>query len=198
GGKLTAGTASLPDVLRAKIDRATLRADEATLERAVVAARGTLNALLDRRPDAALGLLAPLPEPTATDELAGLYDRGLAQRPDLAAAGERVHAADAVHSRARQEWIPDLALGVGFMQNFDTGAFFPEAVAGISLPIFPGSIQARVREAEADARRARAEVRATRNRALGEITEEWSRVAAAADRFRVFATEAVPEAETSI
>jgi cobalt-zinc-cadmium efflux system outer membrane protein len=196
--KHATGTATLTDVLRAKVERDGLRADRATLARSVTAARGGLNVLLDRRPDAALGTLAPLAEPVPSIELARLYDLALDQRPELLAAEERVASADAVHSRARQEWLPDFAFGAGYMQNFATNNNFPEAVAGITLPIFPTSINAHIREADAVARQSRAEARATRNRVLDEITQQSTRVDAAAERFAIFAKDAVPRAEEAI
>jgi len=196
--KFRAGTATLPDVLRAKVERDGLDAERASLERTRTAARASLSVLLDRPPLAPLGALAPPPSPVPSGELARLLDEGVGRRPLLQGALSRVAAAESARERATQDWFPDLTLSGGADYDFATHGTFPEASVGLSLPIFPGSISAHVRETDALLRSARADARAARNRVLEEIAESAMRADAAAERWRIFATTAVPRALEAI
>ena len=196
--KYQAGATTQPDVLRAEIERETLRVYRAALARAIDVARSALNVLLDRPPEAPIGPLPPLPEPVAPTAGAGLLERALEVRPEVAAARERAAAADAMLSRARQEWIPDLAFGFAYVRDLGMGKGEVELTGGITLPVWWGRIGAGIAEAEAEVRRARAELRSTRNRVLQEVASASALVGAAADRWRILAHEAVPRAEQNV
>lgn len=198
--KYQAGTASQPDVLRAEVERETQRSERVALVREVEVATSALNVLLDRSPDAPLGPLAPLPAPaTLTAAMgAGHFDRALDVRPALLAAVERSAAADAMLSRANQEWIPDFFLGGAYVRDFGMDENQMELSAGITVPLWWGRISAGISEAEADSRRSRAEARATRNRVLDEVKAASARISAATEQFRILDREAVPRAEQNV
>ena len=125
-----------------------------------------------RSPLAPLGVLAAPPAPSSSGELARLLDEGLEKRPLLRGVEARLAAAAALRSRAEQEWLPDLAVGGGYDYDFSRHGSFPEAVLGISLPVWAGAVSAGVREAEARERSARAEAGSARNRVLDEIVPD--------------------------
>ncbi|MBI3722843.1 TolC family protein [bacterium] len=196
--RVKAGRATLSDMLRARVERDGLRAERATLAGNVLVATSALNVLLDRHPDAPIGKLAALPLPEGPGELTALYERALERRPDLVATEHRVAAADEATSRARQEWIPDPTFGASYVRDFGTDRSFAGFMGGFSLPIYVPSILARIRESEALARGARAEVRSTRNRVLDDVRASAARTAAAAERYAILAKDALPEAETGV
>ncbi len=190
-----AGKASLADVLKVEVELEGTKAEREAALGNLKVTRSALNVLLDRRPEAALGEALTLPEPIAPETAARLSELALATRPELLAAKERVNAADEMTSRARQEWIPDFQAGASYVRDLGTDHNFAEAMGGISLPIWFGAIQGRVREAEANARRSRAEVRSARNRVLDEVASSAAQVEATAARYKILATTVVPRAQ---
>jgi len=202
--KYEAGTASQPDVLRAEVERETLRTERAALAGQIQVATSALNILLDRLPDATVGTLTALPVPataaaTVTPTAGtGLLDRALEVRPELLAAVQRSAAADAMLSRAEQERIPDFVVGGAYVRDFGMDENQLELSAGISIPLWWGRINAGIAEAEADARRSRAELRVTRNRVLDEVKSASARLVAAAEQFRILDHETVPRAEQNV
>jgi outer membrane protein TolC len=195
--KYTAGAATQSDVLRAEVERETLRSERAALARAVEIAASALNVLLDRAPEEAIGPLAPLPVPEAPPAMGGLFERALERRPELARAAHLAAAADSALSRARQEWIPDFAVGGAYVRDFGEDANEVEVSAGITLPIWWGAIRARIAEAEAEARRARSEARSARNRVLDQVKSASAGLAAAAERHAILAAENVKVSEAA-
>jgi outer membrane protein TolC len=193
-----AGGVTQSDVLRAELERSTIRAERAVLLREVETAASALNVLLDRPPEAPIGHLAPLVLPRPGAPAADLYEQALEHRPELEAAAQRVRAADSMLSRARQEWIPDLTVGGAYVRDLGMDENEVEVTAGITLPLWWGSIRARAREAEADSRRAGAEFKAARNRVLDEVKTASARLAASAERYRIVAEESVPRAEQNL
>lgn len=202
-----AGRAAQADVLRVEVEHEGLRAERAERAREVEVQTSALNALLDRPPDAPIGPLGDLPRPpsptaeapvAAPPPAAALIERALESRPELAAAAARVAAAEAMLSRAEGDWIPDLALGGAYVRDFGLDENEVEATAGITLPIWAGKISAGIAEAEANARRARAELRAARNRVRDEVRRAAARVAAAAERYRVLAGTALARARQNV
>jgi outer membrane protein TolC len=193
-----AGAVTQSDVLRAELERTAIRSERAVLSREVETAASGLNVLLDRPPEAPIGPLEPLAQPRPGASTGDLYEQALEQRPELEAASQRVSAADSMLSRARQEWIPDFTVGGAYVRDFGMDENEVELTAGITLPLWWGSIQAKVREAEADSRRAGAELKAARNRVLYEVESVSARLAAAAERFKILAEEAVPRAEQNL
>ena len=195
--KLVAGKASQSDVLRAEVEREGLRADRAGLARQLEVAKSALNVLLDRDPEAELGAVKTLPEPTTTIEPAVL-DRALDRRPELLAARERANAADAMVSRAQQEWVPDLIFGGAYVRDFGLDRNRAELTGGMSVPIWVPRILAGVREAEADRRRAAAEIRSTENRVLDEAKSAQARLLGTAERFAILSKAALPKARQNV
>jgi outer membrane protein TolC len=198
--KIEAGTGSAPqaDLLRAESERAALRAEHEVHMHAVPAAESALNALLDRPPQAPIGPLAPLPRPTTASAEEADLARALEDRPDVRGAEERVAAADAMLSSARAGWVPDFSIGGGYVRDLANDANHFVVDVGVTVPLWWGRIDARIAEAEADARRKRAELRAARDRTIDEAFGARERLDAAAARWRRLSEEAVPRAEESL
>jgi outer membrane protein TolC len=199
GARYRTGTARLPDVLRVETERENLRADRDVAAGATEVAVSALNVLLDRHPDAPIGALEPLPGPVAAPDLRALYERALEHRPELRAARERAESSELMVSRAQQEWVPDLEAEASYVRDFGTEHNFFEMTAGVSIPwLFAPAIAARLREAEASARRARSETRATRNMVLDEVKSSFARTEAAGARFRRLEAEVIPRVRKNL
>ncbi len=196
--RYVAGAGSQSDVLRAEVEREGLRVERAAYVREVGVAESALNALLDRAPDAPLGPVAAAEVPAAPPPLAALLEQALEGRPELAAFAARVDAQRERARRAELEWAPDFALGGGYVRDAMQDADEWEASGGISLPLWWGRIRAGVREAEAGERRAEAEARAARNRALEEVRGAALRLSAALEQHRLVREQALPRARQNV
>jgi len=193
-----AGKASQQDVLKAEVERSTLKAQAAVAARRVDVALAGLNALLDRPPGSALGPVAEPKIPKARFDRPDLYVRALERRPELLAAIERAYGADAELRRARLEYLPDFVVGAGYDRNRripDDGA---TAMVGVRVPFWLGRIGAAVDEAEARSRRRRNEIESVRNRVLLEVKTAAALADAAAQEAAILDGETVPQARQAI
>ncbi len=148
--QLAAGRGSTQDALAAEVELGKMAQERVTIEaeRAGIVAR--LDGLLHRDPDAPLPpprdpQVAPA-EPPPLDALLKLA----AERPDAAAAGERIAAGQAKAERAERAFYPDLEV----MGSYDSMWDMPEhrwmLGIGVEVPLQRGR-----RHAEVDAARAR-------------------------------------------
>lgn len=195
--KYAAGAASQSDVLRAELERDGLRAAREGAVRDALLATSALNALLDRRPDAALGpvRLPPLPVP---EPLAGLLQRAQERHPDLSAARARLEYGREMVGHADLAWVPDLVFGGAYVRDFGADEDELELTAGLSLPVWGWKNQAHRREAQAVCREAEAEVRGARARVLDEVVQAAGRLQAAAAQERILREQALPTAARNV
>lgn len=192
------GDALQQDVLQAQVAVARMTEEIAVMqaERAAMAAR--FNALLGRPatgPVGALELPAPAGPPLGPDSLMRLAER---RRPALAAARERIEAAEAGYRATRRERYPDLMIGLqyGARPRYDNMA---SLMVGFSVPLWAGAKQLPMqREMLAMAAMARAD-------ALNLANETWAELAelvATAERSRnlaeLYDTSILPQARAAV
>ncbi|MBL4845029.1 MAG: TolC family protein [Planctomycetes bacterium] len=193
-----AGLVEQADVLKAEVERSTLRAEEARVAGEVRAAVAALNTLLDRSTVAPVGSVSD-PEPKAGGEdLEALFAQALDQRPEIDAALSRAASADAAVSRARLSYLPDFVFGGGYSRSRRLDSGGGTAQVGVILPIWLGRIAGEVDEAKARARRTRFEIEGVRNQVLQEVEQAAARQEAARQRIRILEEEAVPQARQAI
>lgn len=138
--------------------------------------RQSLQLLLGRYPDAAVDAAGDLPD-LGLGVPAGLPADLLERRPDIRAARERLLAADWRLSGAEKLLMPCLTLSSSagtssrdLMNVLDADRAVYSLMAGITQPLYAGGrIEAGIREADAEARRARLEYGKTVLAALGEV-----------------------------
>jgi outer membrane protein TolC len=133
------------DILQAQVSVARMTADITVAAQDRLAAAARLNGLMGR--PATLDVPA-LELPTPGGELPGvdqLMEEAALQRPAFAAARQRALAAGAAYRQAERDAYPDFTVSLGYGQR-------PEFVdlatlmVGVSLPVFGGSKQSRVKE----------------------------------------------------
>lgn len=135
-----------------------------------------LEILLGRYPAARIDASAAMPSAPETIP-AGLPADLLARRPDLAAAEERLRAADHRIAQARAALFPRIALTAGdgtssseLADLLNTGFHVWSLAGNAAQPLFQGGrLRAGVRRAEAQARLAAANYESAVLRALGEV-----------------------------
>ena len=192
------GSGLQEDVLRAQVEVAHMTEDIKTMEQERTAGAARLNTLLGREATVPVGALE-LPEDTSplppADSLIAL---AVAYRPALAAASERVAAANASLTAARRELLPDFQLGVAYQAR----PAFPNMVSlmiGVSLPVFAGSRQLPARrEMAAMAAMSDAELLSLRNETTAEVIEARARADRDRTLIRLYRNEILPQGRAAV
>ena len=173
-----AGLVTQLDVEQARTAVEQTRAQVPVLDGAIVRTIDALAVLTGQAPGALRSRLAPpTPLPAAPADLALAFPAdALRQRPDVAAAEQRVLAARARIEQADAQRLPSLALGgsIGLsaltLSALGSGAGVASIAASVAVPVFDGGrIEAQVRAQEAGLDEAHAAYRATVLAALQEI-----------------------------
>jgi cobalt-zinc-cadmium efflux system outer membrane protein len=152
------------DVNRAEAEMARLAYDELALRDLADAQWRTLNALLDRK-DIPLPEIALLPSFELATPLADLETLAREHRPELAAARSRKAAAEAMVALVRKDYWPDFGIGLTWLVHEaegvapDRGQDAFGITVGLDLPVWYGSLGAKVDEARAGERAAAHETR---------------------------------------
>ena len=197
-GLYAVGDAIQADVLQAQISVAGTTGDLMLLEERRVATAARLNALLGRSPESVL----PAPElPAISGELpnlGALMERASRDRPALAAARDRIRAAEAVRAEAELNTRPDIALSAAYAHRSE----FPDLASvsvGINLPIFSGSKQRpERREYAAAVLQREAEELELLNETFAALTEARAAAYRALDLERLYATSVLPQARAAV
>jgi outer membrane protein TolC len=192
------GSVPQQDVLQAQVAIGRMTEDITVMRQERLAMAARLNALLGREataPVAGLELPVPGAAPAAPDSLMSL---AMARRPVLAAARQRVLAADAGARQARRELFPDLMITLSYGQRpqFDDMA---SLMVGVSLPLWAGARQLPMRR-EMTAMRAMEEAMArdVANETFAMLVESTAMAERARNLAELYATAILPQARTGV
>lgn len=191
GGTMLADSTRV-DVEKAKPERALVR-----IEGDIARARATLNALLRRPADAALGEPAEQPAQTISLTTSELLTRAQAHRPAIASAEARERAARARRDAAEAEaLIPEFMVGLGYWQDPrmrpGVGVNVSMTLPWLRGPGRPRAEQAKEEEAAAHAARDVASVEAQ-----ADITAARAQLDVLAAQLRVVRQQSLPAARRS-
>ena len=186
------------DVLQAQIAIAQMTEDITVVEQDRVAMAARLNALLGRYatvPVPGLELPEPVGELPPVDSLIGLAAE---LRPALAAARERVLAAEAGYRAARRQLYPDIAITLGYGQRPEF-VDFVTVMVGISIPLFAGSRQLPLRrEMEAMQSMEQAREQNLYNETFAQLTELRAEAERARNLSGLYANAVLPQARAAV
>jgi len=186
------------DVLQAQIAIAQMTEDITVVEQDRVAMAARLNALLGRYatvPVPGLELPEPAGELPPVDSLIGL---AADLRPALAAARERVLAAEAGYRAARRQLYPDIAITLGYGQR-PQFVDFVTVMVGVSIPLFAGSRQLPLRrEMEAMQSMEQATEQNLYNETFARLTELRADAERALNLTRLYANSVLPQARAAV
>lgn len=159
------------DVLQAQVAVARMAEDITVAEERRVALAARINALVGRAWDTPVG---PLELPTGLTPLPpsdSLTALAVGERPALAAATERVRAAEAGYRAARRTLYPDITLSVEYGERPQFVDFLTFAV-GIEIPLWAGKRELPLRrEMEATRLREEAQSRDLSNETVARVLE---------------------------
>ncbi len=192
------GTGLQQDVLQAQVAVATMTEDITMMSQDRVAAAARLDALLGRDATAPVG---PVELPEAGDTLPpvdSLMALAVARRPALAAARQRVAAAEAGYREARRELFPDVMVGVSYGQRpqYDN---MVSLMVGVSIPVWAAARQLPMRrEMQAMQSAREADARDLSNETYARLAELRAEATRARNLSALYATSILPQARASV
>jgi outer membrane protein TolC len=199
--RLSVGTGSLEDALKAGVEAAKMENQLIGIEKKQQGMAAMLAALTGRPAGDPIGT-ALLPEfrnlPLRLDSLLAL---AVEHRPMLRRDSLMVEEGTRMLSMARQEYLPDLTFGVRYYRFTQMDQRAWSVMAGISLPFVPWSIgraAGKVEEAEAGLMKSRANFDATRSMVIASVTELYHRTDAAGQQLRNYYDSILPQAHDAL
>ena len=196
-----AGSAGEEDVLKASVESARNDNLVVSLRQRELGMKSMIMAMLDRSDGDTLGT-AVIPDSLVLNvSLDTLIARGMEYRPMLRHDSLAVVEQKALLSAARQEYIPDLRIGLQYMTAPLTGFNGWTVTAGITLPFAPwalGARSGRIDESEAGVSRAAAALAASRAMARAEIRDRYTRAVADKNQEEVYRTAMLPRAQAAL
>lgn len=196
--RFTTGRAALTDAARIDLEIAKARRAMARVEADKIRARATINALLRRPEDAALGPPRDVAAMTVRVSIDDLIARARQHRGMLLAARARGGAAQARRDAAEAEarW-PEFMVGLGYWQDPAMRPGYGATLA-MSLPWLWGGQRHRVDEMREGEAAARAAVAGAWVEATNDIAEAHARMVAAERELKILRTQALPVAHGAI
>ncbi len=199
--RLRAGTATQGEVLTADVERAAAENRRIAMRQEELSSKAMLMGILGRNPSDTLGYAVISEEIAPLLPLDTLLSYARRYRPMLLHDSLGIDQSREEASRARQEWLPDLTLGVQRVTSPMSGYQGWSAILGISLPFAPwsmGGTRAMVDIADAKVREMDAAYRSSRAMVESAVREQYARASAAQAQLRTFQAEVLPKIEQMV
>lgn len=197
--RYASGLAPQQDVIRAQVERTTMRGDLVMLESESQGLRAALNSTLARNHDAPLAVperLRPVPPP-AKIQADTLLDRLRGRNPELFAEDARIVSAERNRELTYKNRYPDFAVGVSPIQmGSKIGEW--EVMLEMNIPLQQESRRWQEREAESMLAAARSRKEAAMNRITGDLFENLAGLQAAQRIEILTTTSLLPQAEATL
>jgi outer membrane protein TolC len=194
--KYGAGEGGQQDVLKAMVETGKVDLRLAEERQEEQAAKAMLMSLLDRKIPDSLGV-AVLGERVAIRfPLDTLQAMALENRPLLLHDSLTILEKEAMVDLAQDEYLPDLLLGVEYINYTHHQSDAWTVRAGISLPFAPWTLAkagGRVEEAEADVSRSQASFNASQNMVVSSVREAYVRMRSAEERLSSYEGSLLPQ-----
>ena len=197
--RYSSGLVPQQDVIRAQVERTSMRGDLIMLESEEQTTRAMLNSLLARPPGAPLATperLRPVPRPAKLDS-DSLVDRLRARNSELFTEEARVRSAEQSRDLTYRNRYPDFAFGVSPIQMGNKIGEW-EVMLEMNLPLQFETRRSQEREAESMVAAARSRKDAAANRLTGELFENLAGLLAAQRIDLLTSTSLLPQAEATM
>lgn len=196
---------SQQDLLRVQLE-SSLRDDELTrLRQKLHSAQARLARVLHISPDTPLRAAEQLADESIPGDLARLYRRAVAARPELQSHLLAVERDRQGVDLARLQYYPDVTLGLAWVDTASSGispvANGRDAVmlsAAVDLPIYRRRIEAGISEAEARAVASAQQYDSMRDRTLEEVKDLFEQAVSQRELLRLLAEDIIPKAEQTL
>lgn len=198
--KYTTGRISQQNVLKPVVELSKLHNDILMLDEQAGIATARLNILLDRAPDAPIGVLVDTDVTMSLPDTQTLQQLAVDHEPELQRARLEIERAEAELASAKSAYKPDFTVQGGYLiLPNQTDALL--ARVGVSWPKAPwshGKIDAQVAEHAAMVEAAKAKQRAMENRVRLGVQEAYVRAKAAQDRAALLRTTILPQSQQTL
>jgi len=199
--KYAVGEISQQDVLKARVEVAKIENDLIRLRQQELASKAMLMAILNRAPNDTVGY-AVIPEQFVfKPSLDALQKVAFENRPMLKHDSLSIDESRTALSLAKQEYLPDLKVGLQYVTRPLTGFTGWGISAGITIPLAPWTLHktiGRVQEAEAGVRRSIAAYTATKNMIYSSITTLYHKILSYKKQLETYQMRILPEAQRSL
>jgi len=196
--RYSAGSAGEEEVLKSSLESSRNDNMFLTLRQRELSAKAVIMAILNREDSDTIGVAA-MPDSLALDvPLETLLAQAMETRPMLLHDSLVVDEQKALLTQARQEYLPDLRIGVQYMTAPLTGFNGWTVSAGITLPFAPWALVARsgrIDESEAGIDRAAASLAASRAMVRSGIRQDYARAQADREQSDAYRRAILPRAE---
>lgn len=196
--KYALGQVSQQDSLKAQVELSKLHNSLLVLEQEKTRLKAQINKLLNRPPESPLGRpeeVSYRPFPVTLEEL---KQQALDERPEIKAAAFMIEKNEKAKTLARKNYLPDFMAELSYW-DVHTGPNRWMMVGKINLPwVFKAKYDARIRQAEAEEAKARADYQAVHNQTLFELKDLFSKVKTTEQLILVYQNGVLPQAEQAL
>ncbi|MFH1152269.1 MAG: TolC family protein [Pseudomonadota bacterium] len=208
GSSLYAGDrAAFYDVAKAQAQLSQIQYDILLLNELEQTEKASLNALLDRDPEAPLGPVAEVPERNVRYTLHEINDMLTDASDEVLIAVKRLEKAGEMTTLARFENFPQFKLGLFYASIGQPSVATPQPNAGddamgiqfgFSIPISYGKIRSRIDRAKALETKSEAGKRGAINRVRAETSRIWFKLENAKRLMALYQGQMIPQAQASL
>jgi outer membrane protein TolC len=204
--RLKAAQVNQQDFLRAELEVANIDTELVKLRQELESAQARLARLLHVSPDTPVRALQDLPAEQVPRDLARLYARAIAARPELHAQLAAVRRDRLSTDLARLQYYPDITYSFGWGAMTTDKALAPTAdgIDNLSvgvmadIPIYRKRLDAGVREAEATAVASAREYENLRDRTQEEIKDLLAQATSQQELLQLFQEKIIPKATQTL
>jgi outer membrane protein TolC len=190
----SAGERTQQDVIKAQTEITMLKQKLLELQVQENTLTARLNVLLNRRPEAPLGLAGtPPPNPTGLDAQR-LFDLADQARPEIRGAQAMIKRNEYERDLMKKEFWPDYRVGAEYRDPGDGDEMLMVTV-GIDLPVWRSKNRAGVREARKMVESGEAALAAARQQAAFEVQDARFKLLSAGRTLDLYTTELIPQAQ---
>ncbi|HEY6951831.1 MAG TPA: TolC family protein [Bacteroidota bacterium] len=195
------GRGTQSDVLKSNIELARQRAQLETVRQQVIGAEGMLKAILNRPSDKPIGSLEDNPPKLVLDSVDDLVRYAVTHRPMLIHDSLNVFQSSLNLTLMKQEYIPDLRIGLEYVRMPAVGENRWTVSAGISLPFAPWSLSkasSRVEEASANQSMLQSTFEASRRMVEAQIRDSYAQTKALQAELDAYHNVIIPQTDQSL
>jgi len=196
--RFAAGRGLQQDVLQAEVEIALLDDRRLVLQQQREAVRARLNALMNRRPDAALPPPSALPAAPLPAPLPALVERAAVHHPELRRLQHQFAEKSADIRLAEKEFYPDFRVAAGYNSLWDAQDKRWSFGVSVNIPLNRSRRHAEVSAARADRRRVEWQLADRRNELLAELARIRAEVDRAAGSIDLFEERLLPLSENTL
>jgi len=188
-----------------QVEVARLETEVVQLRQQVASAQARLAGQLHVSPDTPLQTLDRLPAEELPRDLAALYRRAVASRPELQALLAAVERDRRSTALARLDYYPDVTLGATWIDT-STAGISPVTNGrdsfligvNVNLPIYRKRLESAVRSAETKAVSTARQYDAVKDQTLEDIKDLFARVTSQEELLRLFQQDIIPKARQTL